>query len=396
MTTAYSYGGEFSSDDDFESNLAATNAKKNPWSKVAEEQLNGLVSEVVSRVRSLPADADFEIADEVLAAALDRFKAQHGPIVDSTRKLYKKILLAAIKREEANNNNNNSASTNPSSDNYADAQTQSDDQFRAKDLQASPRYNKNNNESLTSKWYKEKQTSSTANEFTESSDDDEPIIPKLATHGPRYRNVLNEIAMEVDHQQELVISSDESSTTESESSFSESDYGNSRDQKEEDVIEESIELDTEIGEISNSNINDVLKVSSGNKVSTEIVDTPTHSSEMGSSTPIIKSSRVRKLAELAETKRQVTEKPIAIKRRPNTRSQRESDIKSSPTQTTVDGHLINSEVSSKSTFVTRKGFLKTWHKCVIVVLLIVFAYALYIKSQGKVARAPRMRYPIEF
>lgn len=102
MATTYGYGGEFSSDEDIDrieqqsDRLVQSKFDSNAQVKPTKNQ----IEEAIEAIKRLPLDQDFNLTDELLAGLLDHYKTQRGPIVDSTRNLYKKIVLRLIRGEQ--------------------------------------------------------------------------------------------------------------------------------------------------------------------------------------------------------------------------------------------------------------------------------------------------------
>lgn len=96
MATTYGYAGEFSSDEDVDQQAQQRlNDQADPFNqlKPSKEEIN----EILETIRNVSPDKNVDFPDDTLAALLDHFKIQRGPIVDSTRSLYKKIALRAIR-----------------------------------------------------------------------------------------------------------------------------------------------------------------------------------------------------------------------------------------------------------------------------------------------------------
>lgn len=119
MATTYGYGGEFSSDEDIdkiEQRAEQIAQAKSGVFKPTRQQ----IEDFIRTMRKEPIDADdLDMPDDLLAGLLDYFKTQRGPIVDSTRSLYKKIVLKLIhgetqqqKTDQSNNGNNNNINNN--------------------------------------------------------------------------------------------------------------------------------------------------------------------------------------------------------------------------------------------------------------------------------------------
>lgn len=124
MAATYTYGGEFSSDDDFERSEQTEQQAK--WKQVNLQARPNQreIEETIETIRNLNPGDDLQLSDDLLAALLDFYQTQRGPIVDSTRKLYKKIVFKVIRGEtnngnttnDTNNNDNNRKNTDPKLD----------------------------------------------------------------------------------------------------------------------------------------------------------------------------------------------------------------------------------------------------------------------------------------
>lgn len=103
MAATYGYGGEFSSDEDIDrieqQSERLVQSKFDSHAQVKPTRFQ--IEEAVETIKRLPLDqTDFNFTDELLAALLDHYKTQRGPIVDSTRNLYKKIVLRLIRGDQ--------------------------------------------------------------------------------------------------------------------------------------------------------------------------------------------------------------------------------------------------------------------------------------------------------
>lgn len=134
MATTHGYGGEFSSDDEIDrieqQSERVIQSKFNDGYNVrpsADE-----IEQTIEAIRKSSAGDSFKINDELLAGLLDYFKIHRGPIVDSTRKLYTKLVLKMIQEQHSNgsagtngktihDNFNNNNNNNVIDDNDLDA-----------------------------------------------------------------------------------------------------------------------------------------------------------------------------------------------------------------------------------------------------------------------------------
>jgi len=108
MAATYGYGGEFSSDEDIDKmerqseRMTQSKFEASAQSRPTKQQ----IEEAIETIRLLPAEQDVSLTDELLAGLLDHYKTQRGPIVDSTRNLYRKIVLRLIRGEQLAKNTN--------------------------------------------------------------------------------------------------------------------------------------------------------------------------------------------------------------------------------------------------------------------------------------------------
>jgi len=117
MAATYGYAGEFSSDEDIDRiEQQSERVVQSRFNDSFNSRPNAQqIEKTIEKIRSLSPDEDIDLTDELLAALLDHFKTQRGPIVDSTRNLYKKIAFRIIRegsRKENENNANNHNNNN--------------------------------------------------------------------------------------------------------------------------------------------------------------------------------------------------------------------------------------------------------------------------------------------
>lgn len=104
MTTSipYAYGGEFSSDEDNE-NSSQVNRNKagNKFLRDGEpvKPTDAQVEEALENIRKTRGQ-NLELSDELIGAILDHYHTARGPIVGSTRDLYKRIIIKLVLRDE--------------------------------------------------------------------------------------------------------------------------------------------------------------------------------------------------------------------------------------------------------------------------------------------------------
>lgn len=165
MTTAYGYGGEFSSDEE------ADKMEGQQYNIQPNKPTRSQLEEVIETIRNMSPDQDVNIADDFIAGLLDYYKTSRGPIVDSTRNLYKKILIRLIRGEQPQQTTNG-----------ASEQTNGN----------GPTNNNNFEEDVKSK--------GPLVETQASSDEDEPMPP--ASQDSLYKKKFDSrvVEMDVDHE----------------------------------------------------------------------------------------------------------------------------------------------------------------------------------------------------
>lgn len=114
MAATYGYGGEFSSDEDIDrmeqQSERLTQSKFDSYAQMKPTKHQ--VEETIEVIRRTPIDQGFNASDELLAGLLDYYQVQRGPIVDSTRSLYKNIILRMVRGQQSSNGNDSSKDTN--------------------------------------------------------------------------------------------------------------------------------------------------------------------------------------------------------------------------------------------------------------------------------------------
>lgn len=114
MAATFGYGGEFSSDEDVDrmeqQSERLTQSKFDAYAQMKPTKHQ--IEEAIEVIRSTPIDQDINATDELLAGLLDYYKVQRGPVVDSTRNLYKKIILRMVRGQQSTNGNDSSKDTN--------------------------------------------------------------------------------------------------------------------------------------------------------------------------------------------------------------------------------------------------------------------------------------------
>lgn len=110
MAATYGYGGEFSSDEDIDrmeqQSERLTNSKFDSFAQIKPTKHQ--IEEAIEAIRRVPiTEENVNVTDELLAGLLDYYKVQRGPIVDSTRTLYKKIVLRLVRNQIQQSSNGN-------------------------------------------------------------------------------------------------------------------------------------------------------------------------------------------------------------------------------------------------------------------------------------------------
>lgn len=121
MATTYGYGAEFSSDEDIDrieqqSEGGLGKFVAGALAKPSRQQ----IEEIIDTIRQIPDEQEIDLSDEFLVGLLDYYKIQRGPVVDSTRKLYKRLVHRRIRDinnvssngGDATNGNNNTDNNN--------------------------------------------------------------------------------------------------------------------------------------------------------------------------------------------------------------------------------------------------------------------------------------------
>lgn len=171
MATTYGYSGEFSSDEDIDrleqQAERLTQAKFDSHFGQAKPS-KSQIEKAIETIKRAPIEQDFTITDDLLASLLDHYKTARGPIVDSTRNLYKKIVLRLIRGEQSPSNGEQVKESNGSS-NLANNNNNNDNDTGAS-------FNNNNNKT-PAKRALEGQVRDLVVANDGSSDEDEPMPP---------------------------------------------------------------------------------------------------------------------------------------------------------------------------------------------------------------------------
>lgn len=142
MATTYGYGGEFSSDEDIDKleqqSEQIIQSKFENFTSVKPSKRQ--IEETIEAIRRMPLEQDVTLSDELLAGLLDYYKTQRGPIVDSTRKLYKKIVLRLIRSDlkQAGNNDATNGNANNNTNLIGKRPQQAADSFSSDDEEPAP------------------------------------------------------------------------------------------------------------------------------------------------------------------------------------------------------------------------------------------------------------------
>lgn len=108
MAATYGYSGEFSSDEEID-RVDQQNERLAKFDSYVQSKgpSKNEIEEAIESIKRLADETNFSIADDLLAGILDHYKTQRGPIVDSTRGLYKKIVLRLVRGIQATNGDSN-------------------------------------------------------------------------------------------------------------------------------------------------------------------------------------------------------------------------------------------------------------------------------------------------
>lgn len=122
MAATYGYGGEFSSDEDIdrlEQQSEGLSAKFGAAAVGATKPSKQQIEEMINTIRQFPVDQEISLSDEYLIGLLDYYRVNRGPVVDSTRKLYKRLAIKRIRDfgQDAVASNGEANITNGNSDN---------------------------------------------------------------------------------------------------------------------------------------------------------------------------------------------------------------------------------------------------------------------------------------
>lgn len=156
MAATYGYGGEFSSDEDIEQQ--SDRIAQSKFDSHAQVKPNH--QQIETAIEAIKHDQDVNLTDELLAGLLDYYKIQRGPIVDSTRNLYKKIILRLVRDDQQQQASNGDAVAVGNSNGGADSGNNNNN-------------NISSNHNLITKHVKPQQ----APYELGSSDEDEPMLP---------------------------------------------------------------------------------------------------------------------------------------------------------------------------------------------------------------------------
>lgn len=373
-TTYASYAGEFSSDDDFETNQRTASSQQSKWNKFDSDDKASpeAIEAAIESLKSVPLDEDFELSDELIAGCLDHYKAKRGPIVDSTRRLYKKILLKFIK-EETEAKDNGSKDLN----NELDNQRAPTEQLNGKSISSS---NQSNEQFANKRQYQK----ATVNDVYSSDEDD-----LLGNDPPEFYSsydanaTVQEAPMDIDSAEntpqfrstKLVESSTDSETEEDNDERDDDD-------DDEDTQEDHDELESKVSD--KNQFENATRASAG----------------MSSSTPISKASRLRKLAGTNHSKDDSFEKPTAtrgvtFKRRPTTRSQRAPNSSSSSLDDNQasSSTLIKTDTVSAPSLYQRSRPLRKVITIFLILYIMYYFYKALISKNRETAKGFRSRLP---
>lgn len=176
MAATYGYGGEFSSDEDIDRmEQQAERLAQSKFDSFAQvKPTKHQIEEAIETIRSMPIEQDVSISDDLLAALLDHYKTARGPIVDSTRNLYKKIILRLVRGDQPAHVTANGDQVNDSNGGGVTNNTNG---------------NINNNNNRINIYAKGKHSMNA--DVVNSSDDDEPMPPVTSQTGSVERSNLD-------------------------------------------------------------------------------------------------------------------------------------------------------------------------------------------------------------
>lgn len=312
MATSYGYGGEFSSDEDIDRIEQQAERRVHsiydPLSYLPSKPTQKQVEEMIETLKKLPAEKqDFDANDEELAALLDYYGPARGPIVDSTRSLYKKIVLRFVRGNNADPQGNGVGAEKVG--------TLNNNNIAAKNSNST-----NNNNHL------KYPTQHPAESFS-SDDDDEPMVPvsepshkRSATAGAKSQDTDKIEPMDVDS--EIVTGKmhekKQMDTTDDESDEGDSEEDEDEEEEDQEKIEAEEEEDVDDGEkLGRSDNTEKLDVTPIKPTSHVLGQTP-----KATSTPLA-STRQRQSAK--------DSLPSTAAKKPFTRSQRIAAAKASIT-----------------------------------------------------------------
>ena len=173
MAATYGYVGEFSSDEDTDK-LDQQHEQLAKFDENLVKLTKHQIEETIEAIKRMPIDQDVILSDELLAGLLDYYKTQRGPIVDSTRKLYKKIVLRQIRSELPQEPNNNAGGDTGS---IGIKNSNSNNNFSKRPIQAADSFSSDDDEPLppmTSAFNKKKFDS--RYDKNDGDDDDDDVI----------------------------------------------------------------------------------------------------------------------------------------------------------------------------------------------------------------------------
>lgn len=327
MAATYSYGGDFSSDDDYERNEQAGQAKWKQFEahpRPSQDQIDN----AIEQIKNLGPDEDFQIADDLLGAILDLYKTQRGPIVESTRKLYQKFVLRAVRGDSdngnpANDNNNNDDSKTGDSPGWPTKNILSHDVPSSDDDEPNPPFSSQSNVEF--------QRSKLDKFILDTQDDEaEPMDVDLDVSNGAIR----------DHKQVDISSSEES-------------------EEEEDSTGSDTETTSESGlDVTETAPKQVQAVSTKQSVSAP--------KPLMASTPINKTSQMRKLTTY-------NDKDAASTRKPYTRSQKAVHDASA----NASNSKISLDISSKASQ-SRTSKFRVKYFIVVAIIIAVVAFFLFL------------------
>lgn len=380
MATTYGYGGEFSSDEDIDrieqqsDRFVQSKFDSHAQVKPTKNQ----IEEAIETIKRLPLDQDVNLTDELLAGLLDHYRTQRGPIVDSTRNLYKKIVLRLIRGEQQASNGDAVIVDNTGNSNGGAI--------------SSNTINNNNNviinHNLAAKHVKPQQ----APYELGSSDEDEPMLP--ASQSSNLGNRLDKRVlhnnndkiepMEVDSEtpSSQLIRANQPRQVENEMTSSSSSSESSTDESSDESDSDSEVLD--LTPVKNQALQSTNAAVSATKVNTKIVQASRERKAVSATTPVQTSSilaaKSNSEAVTDSKKKPYTRSQRAVATRSTSKQQQKSLRDDKKTNVSSSKQVDASASASSGVKPPTKGVLQSKFKAKYVIFALIvalFAFVLF-------------------